>query len=68
MSFPGEIDRLLGLMEANNLGLMNLVYHLLTRTAFTDDNQTVVTEHDLQVLDRYIAKPDEVFPFLKDLI
>jgi len=63
----GGVGRVVNLMEENNLGLLNLVLHLLFRAGMTENGKVALTQQDLQLLDKYLLKPEDVFPALKDV-
>ena len=64
---PDDVQRVLKIVEENNIGLMNLILHLMLRANM---NQGVATlnRRDLELLDKYLLKPEHVFPALNDYI
>ena len=53
-------------VEENNLGLLNLVLHLLYRASISTKGTVILTMTDLKTLDKYLLRPEQVFPPLKD--
>ena len=59
-----EVKRVVSVVESNNLGLLNLVLHLLYRASISPEGKVALTKQDLKTFDKYLLKPEEVFPTL----
>ena len=65
INLDGEVGRVVEAVESNNLGLLNLVLHLLYRASINPEGTVALTMKDLKTFDKYLLKPEEVFPPLK---
>jgi len=61
-----EVKQVLLNVEENNLGLLNLVLHMLYRASTSTKGTVVITMRDLETLDKYLLRPEQVFPPLTD--
>jgi len=64
----GEIHRILGLLQDNNVVLMYLVLDLMVEAGLQDNGKVNIRHHHLRVIDRHLLKADDLFPGLKDLL
>jgi len=64
----GQIHRILGLLQENNLVLMSLVLHLMAEAATQDQGKVDISHHHLRVIDRHLLKAEDLFPGLRDLL
>jgi len=61
--FPEDMQGMVTILEENNIGLLNLILHLMFRAAL-DGGTVTLNRHDLNLLDKYLLKPEQVFPIL----
>jgi len=70
----GQIHRILGLLQENNLVLMSLVLHLMAEAGGgggdggEDQGMVDINHHHLKVIDRHLLKAEDLFPGIKDLL
>ena len=63
---PAALRRLASTLQQNNIGLLNLVLHLMVRAE--QRGSTTLTSHDLQLVDKYLIRPEQLFPGIGDIL
>ena len=66
-NLPQSIRMVIERVESRNLGLLSLVLHFLYRASTSTDGHVVLTVEDLRAVDKFLLKPEDVFPQLKTL-
>ena len=64
-NLPHSIRMVIERVESRNLGLLSLVLHFLYRASTRADGHVVLTVEDLRAVDKFLLKPEDVFPQLK---
>ena len=64
-NLPHSIRMVIERVESRNLGLLSLVLHFLYRASTSADGHVVLTVEDLRAVDKFLLKPEDVFPQLK---
>ena len=64
-NLPQSIRMVIERVESRNLGLLSLVLHFLYRASTSTDGHVVLTVEDLRAVDKFLLKPEDVFPQLK---